>query len=59
MHTQITDSAYCLDEINVISKKIIINKYESPVKIQLLNKEMINNKNGNTLSDALQLVRFS
>ncbi|MCB0729103.1 MAG: TonB-dependent receptor [Ignavibacteriae bacterium] len=56
MHAQITDSAYYkTDEINVISKKIIINKYESPVKIQLLNKEMINNKNGNTLSDALQL----
>ena len=56
LHAQITDSAYYkTDEINVISKKIIINKYESPVKIQLLNKEMINNKNGNTLSDALQL----
>ncbi|HMQ69409.1 MAG TPA: TonB-dependent receptor [Ignavibacteria bacterium] len=56
LYAQISDSAiYKTDEINVISKKIIISKYESPVKIQLLDKEMINNKNGNSLSDALQL----
>ena len=55
-YSQISDTAvYKTDEINVISKKIITNKFESPVKIQLLNKEIIANKNGNTLSDALQL----
>lgn len=56
LYSQIPDTAiYKTDEINVISKKIITNKYESPVKIQLLNKKIIANKNGNTLSDALQL----
>ena len=56
LYSQNSDtSEYRTDEIKVVSKKLLINKFESPAKIQVLNKKMIESKNGNSLSDALQL----
>ena len=46
---------YKTKEINVFSNKIITNKFDSPVVVQYINKREIENKNGQSLSDALQL----
>ncbi len=46
---------YKTEEINVYSNKIIANKYTSPVKIQIIDSHEIQNKNGESLSDILQL----
>lgn len=43
------------EEINIFGNKIITNKFDAPIKIQSISREQINNKNGETLSDILQL----
>jgi len=47
---------YSIDEINVISNKIATDIFYSPTKIQLIERNDIENKNGETLSDILQIA---
>lgn len=47
---------YKTEEIKVFSNKITTNKFDAPIKIQLINQSEIKNKNGETLSDVLQLA---
>ncbi len=46
---------YKTDEINIFSNRIRTNEFDSPVKVQYIDKTNIENKNGETLSDVLQL----
>ena len=46
---------YRTDEINIYGTKIKTNIYESPEKIQYIDNQKIMNKNGESLSDILQL----
>ncbi|MDQ3021234.1 MAG: TonB-dependent receptor [Bacteroidota bacterium] len=46
---------YKTEEIKVLSNKIITSEFDSPTKVQIINIKQINNKNGETLSDILQL----
>ncbi|MEO8210964.1 MAG: TonB-dependent receptor, partial [bacterium] len=46
---------YKTEEINVFSNKIVTNKFDSPTKVQFITSKEISNKNGETLSDILQL----
>ena len=46
---------YSTEEINISGTKIRTNKFDSPEKIQYIDKYKIMNKNGNNLSDILQL----
>jgi outer membrane receptor for ferrienterochelin and colicins len=46
---------YRTDEINIYGTKIKTNIYDSPEKIQYIDKQKIMNKNGESLSDILQL----
>lgn len=46
---------YRTDEINIYGTKIKTNIYESPEKIQYIDNQKIMNKNGESLSDVLQL----
>ncbi len=41
--------------IEVFGDKITMNKFDAPIKIQTITEKEINNKNGETLSDILQL----
>ncbi len=53
---QVSDTVkFKTDEIKIFGNKIVTNKFDSPIKIQLINREDINNKNGENLSDVLQL----
>jgi len=47
---------YITDEIKVISNKIATDIFYSPTKIQLIERKEIENKNGETLSDILQMT---
>jgi len=43
-------------EIKVFGNKIITNKFNSPIKIQTITNEQIQNKNGESLASVLQLA---
>lgn len=47
---------YTTDQINVISNKIATDIFFSPSKVQLIGSKEIENKNGETLSDILQIA---
>lgn len=54
--SQNTDSIkYKTEEIKIFSNKISTNIFDSPVKVQYIDRSSIENKNGETLSDVLQL----
>jgi vitamin B12 transporter len=57
LYAQSVDSSdYKTDEIKVFSNKIITNKFNAPIKLQLINEKEIRNKNGESLADVLQLA---
>ena len=43
-------------EIKVFGNKIVTNKFNSPIKIQTITNEQIQNKNGESLASVLQLA---
>ncbi len=49
-------SRFVTGEIKVFSNKIITDRFSSPTSIQFLEKEKIDAKNGETLSEVLQLA---
>ncbi|MEP7145819.1 MAG: TonB-dependent receptor [bacterium] len=57
VYSQSYDSSkFKTEEIKVYSNKILTDKFRSPTKVQVLNKIAIENKNGETLSDVLQIA---
>ncbi|MBV6479220.1 MAG: Vitamin B12 transporter BtuB [Ignavibacteria bacterium] len=55
LYPQVSDTTeYLTPEIEVHSNKFSGSIFTAPVKIQLIDKEAINNKNGNSLADILQ-----
>ena len=54
---QLYDSVkFYTGEINVRGNRIITDKFYSPIKVQIINREEIENKNGESLAAVLQLA---
>ncbi|MEO8447105.1 MAG: TonB-dependent receptor [bacterium] len=49
-------SGFITETIKIFGNKIVTNIFDSPVKIQVIGKDKIKNKNGEYLSDILQLT---
>ncbi|MEO8664988.1 MAG: TonB-dependent receptor [Ignavibacteria bacterium] len=57
VYSQGKDSGnYKTKEIKVFSNKITTDKFNSPTKVQLIDRTAIRDKNGETLSDVLQIA---
>lgn len=49
-------TSFVTDEIEIFSNRIVTDRFSSPVKVQSISRIQMENKNGETLSDILQLA---